>query len=458
MKNLINASALSLAIAMPIAADAAAAKAPTHDELQSQISALLARMEQLEARNAQLEQVVQQQSVVAAGQAPVADRLQAVEVKSAALEKRVAEAEATNDQQSDNLAKDLGASWARGIKLKGDLRYRHETIDKEGSNQRYRDRIRARIGIDAKVNDTVSAGFQLATGGDDPRSSNQTLGDSAPNQRRSIGLDLAYLAWKPGNGPTTLVMGKMPQPWFKPGSSMLIDNDINPEGVALRYAGRVLFANGWMMRLRENSAVADSNVFGAQVGAKLPVGSVSTLTAAASYWRYQHVNGFLPSPLFANSANGNTTTGSTANNNLALLSDFEIWQIGAQFDTKLGALPLALFADYLHNSGAVANPTAGRKLDTSYVLGLTLGKAAEARSWELGVMYQDNDKDAQFGQLIDSDFGDGSTDAKGFVIRAGYAFAKNWVLNATYFDNTLRKDVGVEQDYKRLQVDMNVKF
>ena len=106
-----------------------------------------------------------------------------------AIEKRVASAEETNDLQSDNLAKDAGASWARGIKLKGDTRYRHELIDREGANQRNRQRLRVRLGLDAKVNDTVSAGLQLATGGDDPRSTNQTLGDGGPNVRLDVAED-----------------------------------------------------------------------------------------------------------------------------------------------------------------------------------------------------------------------------------------------------------------------------
>jgi hypothetical protein len=462
MRTIINASALAVAIALPMAADAATTNKPGAEDLQSQISALLQRVEQLEARNSQLEQSVQQQAVVA-GQAPVAERLEAIEVKSAALEKRVASAEETNDLQSDNLAKDLGASWARSIKLKGDMRYRHEYIDREAANQRNRQRIRVRLGMDAKVNDTVSAGFQLATGQDDPRSSNQTLGDVAPNVRREFRLDQAYVTWKPAavTG-TSVTFGKMPQPYFRPGTSMMYDGDINPEGVALRWAGTSFFANAWGFWLKENSALADSSAMGLQAGGKFALGSVSTLTAAASYWKYNHVENFVPAPIFGNNANGNTTAGASATSNLRLASDFSIWQLGMQFDTRIGSLPLMVFADYLKNDDALRNVTLGDKLDTAWSVGMMLGKASAPRTWEVGVMYQDNDKDSQYGQFIDSDFGDGNTDAKGLVFRAGYAVAKNWTLNATYLDNKLRKDVNSatspELDYQRLQVDLNFKF
>ena len=57
------------------------------------------------------------------------------------------------------------------------------------------------------------------------------------------------------------------------------------------------------------------------------------------------------------------------------------------------------------------------------------------------MLYQQIEKDALFGQLLDSDFGDGNTDTKGFVLRGGYTVARNWTLNATLFLNDLSNDV-----------------
>ena len=59
---------------------------------------------------------------------------------------------------------------------------------------------------------------------------------------------------------------------------------------------------------------------------------------------------------------------------------------------------------------------------------------------------------------MDSDFGNGNTDSEGWVLKAGYAPVRNFTFNATYFMNTLNKDVGTELDYDRLQLDMNYKF
>ena len=77
-------------------------------------------------------------------------------------------------------------SWADAITMKGDLRYRFETItddsklnaDKEAYT-RYRNRIRARLGAEAKCNDNLKAAIGLTTdegaAAGDPISGNQTL-------------------------------------------------------------------------------------------------------------------------------------------------------------------------------------------------------------------------------------------------------------------------------------------
>jgi hypothetical protein len=63
---------------------------------------------------------------------------------------------------------------------------------------------------------------------------------------------------------------------------------------------------------------------------------------------------------------------------------------------------------------------------------------------------------------VDSDFGGGVTDVEGGIFKVGFAPAKNWVLNGTYFMNDRFVDVpssaGQELDYDRYQIDFNWKF
>ncbi|MFZ2507040.1 MAG: putative porin, partial [Steroidobacteraceae bacterium] len=147
-------------------------------ELKRQVAVLpmlLARIEQLEQSNAALQ-----------SQRQPAD---------AGLENRVAAVERANDLQTDRIAQGLASAndmaWARNIKWKGDLRYRNESFDIDGTtSNRVRDRLRVRFGLEAKVSPTLLVGVEVATGeGRDARSTNSTL-DSA-NQHEEIGLDLA---------------------------------------------------------------------------------------------------------------------------------------------------------------------------------------------------------------------------------------------------------------------------
>jgi hypothetical protein len=193
--------------------------------------------------------------------------------------------------------------------------------------------------------------------------------------------------------------------------------------------------------------------------------------------------------LFGGSSFGNTTVvgGSAgcsrtlAAGTACLLSDYDIVEVFADLTTSVGGKPLRFFIDYAQNTAAEVNPVAQEKLDTAYSTGITFGTASAAKgTWELGLLYQQVEKDALFGQLLDSDFGDGNTDTKGFALRGGYTVARNWTLNATLFLNDLSNDVpqsvtvfnettptpydttainGIfDRDYKRLQLDLNFRF
>jgi hypothetical protein len=373
-----------------------------------------------------------------------------------------------------DVSKVKGADWAGKVAFTGDFRYRYEMISDDTLNasgvqntaDRYRDRIRARINTTVKATDTITLGFGFATTeGGDPRSSNQTL--SGTFSRKSLDLDTAYFDWKFANW-GDLIGGKMKQPFFKPGQSMFWDGDINPEGVAIALNDGMWFGSAyyyWLSEVSgaESTTTSDTMLYGAQLGVKLPLGS-SSLTLAAHYYDLgsgQYRSPFYVAPgatLGTGNANGNTTCtvdlcGAAAP---TLAFDYNVANVSAQFDTMLGALPFQAWADYAQN-------TDPDDLDTAWAAGILLGKASNRRTWEVGAFYQALEKDALFGQFVDSDFAGGVTDAEGWVVKAGYVPVKNWTLNATYLLNKRNMDVpnsvgAVDVDYDRLQVDFNVKF
>lgn len=415
--------------------------------MRAQVQALLDRVAQLEAAQQQQAQSVQTATSAAESQAQVNEDVQA------AL-----------DLQSDNLAKTAAnvGEWVGRFQWKGDLRFRNEQFDQEYvPRDRIRDRIRARAGFVAKVNDTIRAELQFATGGTDPRSSNQTLTDT--NSRKALDLDLAYAEWQ-ATPSMKLTAGKMKFPWVRPGQSLFFDGDINPEGLALNYQGTVpggVFASVFYNDLAERGTQADSNMVGAQIGWRSNPSQVTRFTVGASYFDYGAAKGY--NPLFGGISNGNTTTTSTAvcRRGIAtcLAFDYNVLEVFGEFATTLADRPLTAFVDYARNGDAT--------LDTAYSVGLMYGRASNPKTWELGLQYQKVEKDALFAQMVDSDFADGSTDGDGLVFRFGYAFARNFRFNATYFANQLNNDVATtiagvgsvrDRDYKRLQLDINWGF
>jgi len=450
------AAAVTAALYLP--AGAFAANSPDDlAQIREQLRGLVQRVDKLEQENSALK--VENEQLKSEG-----DYLKA---ETKGLRKDTA------TLQSDT-AKVKGTDWASRIVAKGDLRYRHEQISdptrRTGpgfDEDQTRQRIRARLGFDAKVTDNITVGLQVATGGDDPRSSNQTLGGSS--SRKSIGFDLAYFDWK-FNDWGHLVGGKMKYPFVRPGQSLFYDGDINPEGLAVTFNSGMFFGSAYGFWIDERNNVApasatgatsciatsgrcsdDVYVFGGQFGARVPVGG-STLVAGIGYSDLQ--NGQGQRPFYNNDPNGNSLTASGTLGGLKY--DFNVIEGFVEYNTQLGTLPLQLWANYAQNQDA-------DDLDQAWTAGVLFGKASNPRTWELGFAYEVLEKDAIFGQFVDSDFNNGVTDGQGWLFRAAYAPQKNWSVNTTYFLNERNMDVanatfGRKTDYDRLQVDFNVKF
>lgn len=398
----------------------------------------------------------------------------ALEAKNKELEEKNVKLEESNDKQTDQIAqgraKATSAEWASRIAFRGDLRYRHENVDPgEILNDQTRHRIRARFGFTAKANDTLSATLQVATNGqnNDPRSTNQTLGEGFT--RKGLAFDLAYIDWAPVGG-LNVQLGKMPY-GFQRVPSYFWDGDITFEGGQVRFAKGPFFGSLYGYWLSEAALASDANVVGAQLGLRGDLGGMKW-TAAAQYYDVGAVQGEvtalvtgtgtpcaagLLSNAFFGGAQGNTTV--TVANCARLLNDYNIYELLAQADFNLGSLPLTLFANYAEN-------TDPEELNTAYSAGFTLGRASNPGTWDIGYIYQVTEKDALFGQFVDSDFGGGITDVDGSVFKIGFAPARNWVLNGTYFLNSRFNDVPItvggiprsETDYNRYQIDFNVRF
>jgi len=203
-------------------------------------------------------------------------------------------------------------SWTDRISVFGDLRGRFEMFDYDQDiytksaggrlRDRYRGRYRARLGVNAKVVSRASVALGLATGGADPRSANQTLGEGTDFDKDEFRLDLAYATVSPfadsalpgiQNGYLAVDIGKVKNPFLwklLPADNLLFDNDINPEGANLRITGGagpvLLFANGGVYIIDENSASKDPKVAGGQLGGSVKLADWVSLGGRGTLYHF----------------------------------------------------------------------------------------------------------------------------------------------------------------------------
>jgi hypothetical protein len=363
---------------------------------------------------------------------------------------------AQKTEKKESVALPESIKWLEKIKISGDLRYRHESIDEQSSGDWKsgvnRNRLRARLGLDAKVNDEWDIGLRIATNAGDPVSTNLDLDKSFSG--KDIRLDRAFFDWHPAAMKGfDFIGGKIPNPFYAVGKNQLIwDGDLNPEGIAAKYQISLndackLHLNGggfWVQRASYTSLWAVQGY----VNHKFE--NDSFLIAGASYYNYGNIEGHgdLYTPWAGGTTAkwfGNTATGTPA----AFANDYDIIEGFVEYGFKVDSMPVALFGDYLNN-------TAASEKDTGWLIGCTLNKAKDPGSWEFRYDYRDLDADAVVGQFNDSDFVGGGTNGEGHWLGFTYQVAKNVQAAVTYFLDEKRNSY--EDEYHRLQVDLMLKF
>ena len=406
-------------------------QAASNDELaamRAQLTALTERLDRLEAENRAL----------STANAEMLKSNQQTAVTVAAVSEKTDAVAADVKQQAAE------TDWTDNMRWKGDFRYRFESFDIEGKPNRDRNRVRARAALIADVTPNVEVGLGLATGGDDPVSSNQTLGGGGSS--KDIRLDLAYFDWS-GLANTHVLGGKFSNFIHKAGKNALLwDGDWRPEGTGIAWDNGMFFANGLGTWIESDSNKGQSFAYLTQAGVKIPLGDSFKLTTGIGYHRFNTKgNGSYfgdEDEFFGNSFDPVANT---------YLYNYEELELFADLGFSLFDRPVLVFANYVQNQAADDD-------DTGYAIGFNYGSAKNKGQWAFGYLYQRLEADAVLGLLTDSDFGGGGTDSKGHVLKGSYAFARNLNANMTYFMN----DVGLNRDdpidFKRLQLDLSFKY
>ncbi len=364
---------------------------------------------------------------------------------------------APNEKDSGETVKKLPqetkVSWTDAFTLLGDLRYRNEGVYKQDEPDRNRHRLRARLGAKVKLVEGIDALFRIATGSDDPVSTNQTLTEAFTT--KNVGLDLACFDIHPGalDG-LSLVGGKMKNPFHRPAKTELVwDGDLNPEGMAFDASVKTGFglkafgcvAGFWVQERKKDP---DSWMAGAQAGASFqPAGSPVSVTAAAGFYHYENLKGFAPL-VEDDDGFGNTldaVTGGTGTS-YAYALPYNLVEGIVEVSGAFGPVKATVFFDGVRNLD-------GESGDTGWLVG---AKASLPGGVSVHGNWRRVERDAVVGVFTDSDFIGGGTGGRGLELGVSWKAMKHLKLAVSYFDNTAPLRHG--NRYRRFQADVSLSF
>lgn len=337
---------LSLAVTLPVAAQAAKTrKKPGQpnkstsqqiqelkDLIQAQQQQMDQQRQQMDQLKAQLQQVVEtaQQSRMAsqkvqddsehalnaANQAQKAAsdvQLIADQAVAHAVEAKTSLALA-NTQSAEQQKRIASLEGVLGrFRFNGDIRLRGESFFQSYSGctacfDRNRARIRVRFGFDGKLNDDFVGGVAIATGSlGDPTTTNETLTNFF--DRKSIGLDRGYITYNPAAHKwLSLTGGKFPYQWQR--TQVTGDPDINPEGFNEKLSFDLentfvknLTVQGMQVFLNENTNSSlirahDAFAVGGQISSRFDLGFLTT-TPSVTVWNFLNADEILDASAFA---------------------------------------------------------------------------------------------------------------------------------------------------------------
>lgn len=365
------------------------------------------------------------------------------------------------------------------------------------SEDRERFRLRARLGILARVSDSWSAGLRLATGNTNERvSTNQSMGQDF--NKYTFLVDRAYIKYDPAEW-LTISGGRIPNPWFS--TDLVWDEDINFEGFAATVKPTLgegnfrPFLTVGAFPLREDNPPTRNNrwVKGMQLGAKWDFARNSRLTVGAAWYKFDNLEGRVEDSIECLAGNdsfcgkyeygsglrqkGNTLFLSNANTSSTTL----IWGLASRFEpiNLTASLDLAHFdpvhvvltGDYVKNTAfdrseilrrTGLNLADGKDYGYLYKIMVGMPKLAQRHDWNASLTYRYLGSDAMVDAFTDSDFGLGGTNLKGYILGLNYGLDPNAYLGLRWMSAESIESFSLNPNHRFavnvLQADVNVRF
>jgi hypothetical protein len=325
--------------------------------------------------------------------------------------------------------------WVDSVTLKGDFRFRYqeENTKNDDNDDRRRERIRLRLGGEAKICKNWKVGFGLATGGNDPRSTNQTLQNAFDTP--DIRLDYAYAQYQPWKW-IKLIAGKFKNPLWRP-KDLLWDGDIRPEGFAASFKYKVvkpveLFATTGFLTLEEfNPDQSDPTLFFLQAGANWKIYKGLYIKVAPTLYSFAKVD----HNAFPNSGGGNSRRPDGT-----WVNDYDSWALDGElgYNGIPGWVPyVAVFGQYVQSNAEDNRYAAwpGHDENKGWLVGVKFGhkKVKRFGQWQVKYNYRWLEADAWPDFLPDSDFRGGATGFKGHEWEFKFGLCKAVTIGLDYY-------------------------
>jgi len=347
-------------------------------------------------------------------------------------------------------------AWVQNTKLKGDLRVRYQSERKKTSSSvqgdKERARLRMRLGVESKVNNSTKAHVGIATGSStDNRSTNQTFDDSF--EKKSLWLDYAYIEHMASPW-ATVTAGRMKNPIWQTGD-MLWDTDINPEGGAVTLTKSIspevldLFVTSGFFILEDSEdATADSTMAAIQPGFSWKIDPKTKLKLAGTIYEFNSVQGNSP---LSDSQATNTREGSGGHYKYdydSLAASSELSFLEPALINKYVPY-LAVFGDYVNNADTE---------DIGWIAGVKFGKEKVSNwgDWQFKYTRRRIETDAWLDSFPDSDVLSGATGVKADEYILSFGLNKNTTLDFDCYNSDVIK--GTKTPQRLYQVDLNFKF
>lgn len=355
---------------------------------------------------------------------------------------------------------------------------------------RQRLRVRARLGLTAKITDYVSTGFRFSTGNtNDPVSTNQTLGNDF--NKYTLVLDRAYAKVQPWDW-LSVSGGRIPNPFFS--TDLVWSDNLNFDGLAATFtpwarsdrSGKPFFTLGaFPLKEVESSTVnlaKDKWLLAAQAGLDWKMDGDTRWRFGLAYYDYQNIAAVadpIPGDGRYDYADSILKSGQKGNTRFLVAYPSDNggkWQYGLAADYSLvnltATLDLAHFdpvhvildGDVVKNVGydkarvdsLLGTPQAARTL--GWQTKVTVGWPAmhNLGDWQAFLGYRHLERDAVLDAFADSDFRLGGTNSKGFFIGGSYGVDRNTWLTAKWLSADAIDGLPFAVDV--LQVDFNAKF